>query len=92
MDAYYSMSSRRLPKAKLVVILDDLERAVESIEPHLLLGAVNNLIEAKKFKVIVVANDTYFNKSAKDYLGFKEKVIDEPYSSRPTSSRFIRSW
>ena len=76
MDAYYSMSSRRLPKDNLVIILDDLERAVESIEPHLLIGAVNNLVETKKYKVIVVANDSYFNKSAKDYLDFKEKVIE----------------
>lgn len=76
MEAYYTMSARRLPKDNLIIILDDLERAVESIEPHLLLGAVNNLVETKKYKVIVVANDSYFNKSAKDYLDFKEKVIE----------------
>ena len=76
LDAYYTMSARRLPKDNLVIILDDLERAVESIEPHLLLGAVNNLVETKKYKVILVANDSYFNKSAKDYLDFKEKVIE----------------
>lgn len=76
MDAYYTMSTRRLPKDNLVIILDDLERAVESIEPHLLLGAVNNLVETKKYKVIVVANDSYFNKSAENYLDFKEKVIE----------------
>lgn len=76
MDAYFTMSTLRLPKDNLVIILDDLERAVESIEPHLLLGAVNNLVETKKYKVIVVANDSYFNKRAENYLDFKEKVIE----------------
>ena len=76
LDAYYTSSFHRLPKEKLVVILDDLERAVETITPHLLLGAINNLVETKKYKVIVVANDSYFNKSAENYLEFKEKVIE----------------
>ena len=76
LDAYYTSSFQRLPKEKLIIILDDLERAVETIKPHLLLGAVNNLVETKKYKVIVVANDSYFNKSAENYLEFKEKVIE----------------
>lgn len=76
LDAYYTLSASCLPKEKLVIILDDLERAVESIEPHLLLGAINNLVETKQYKVIVIANDSYFNKSAKNYLDFKEKIIE----------------
>ena len=76
LDAYYTLSAHRLPQDKLVIILDDLERAVESIEPHLLLGAINNLVETKNYKVIVVANDLYFNEKARGYLDFKEKVIE----------------
>lgn len=76
LDNYYTSSFDRLPKEKLIIILDDLERAVETIKPHLLLGAINNLVETKNYKVIVVANDSYFNKSAENYLEFKEKVIE----------------
>lgn len=75
-DAYTTLCTKRLPKNKIVLILDDLERAVDTIGPHLLLGIINNLVESKKYKVILIANDSYFNKAAKDYLDFKEKVIE----------------
>lgn len=75
-DAYTTLCTKLLPKNKIVLILDDLERAVETIEPHLLLGIINNFVETKKYKVILIANDSYFNKAAKDYLDFKEKVIE----------------
>lgn len=75
-DAYTTLCTRRLPKDKLVIILDDLERAVKIIRPHLLLGAINDLVETKKYKVILIANDSYFNKGARSYLDFKEKVIE----------------
>lgn len=75
-DAYLTLCTRRLPKDKLVIILDDLERAVKTIRPHLLLGAINDFVETKKYKVILIANDSYFNKRARSYLDFKEKVIE----------------
>ena len=75
-DAYTSLCMRRLPIDKIVLILDDLERAVKTIKPHLLLGVINDLSEAKGYKVIVIANDSYFNKGSKSYLDFKEKVIE----------------
>jgi len=75
-DAYKTLCIRRLPKDKSVIILDELERAVKIIRPHLLLGAINDLVETKKYKVILIANDSYFNKGAKSYLDFKEKVIE----------------
>lgn len=75
-DAYTNLCMHRLPKDKLVLIFDDLERAVKTIEPHLLLGVINNLMESSKYKVILIANDSYFNKKAEDYLDFKEKVIE----------------
>lgn len=75
-EAYTTLCTKRLPKDNIVLILDDLERAVETIVPHLLLGIINDLIETKKYKVIVIANDSYFNKAARNYLDFKEKVIE----------------
>lgn len=75
-DAYTILCTHRLPKNKLVIILDDLERAVKIIRPHLLLGAINDLVETKKYKVILIANDSYFNKGSRSYLDFKEKVIE----------------
>lgn len=75
-DAYTTLCTSRLPKDKLVIILDDLERAVKTISPHFLLGAINDLVETKKYKVILIANDSYFNRGARSYLDFKEKVIE----------------
>lgn len=75
-DAYTTLCTKRLPKDKLVLIFDDLERAVKTIKPHLLLGVINDLVETKKYKVILIANDSYFSKGSKSYLDFKEKVIE----------------
>ena len=76
LDAYTNVCMHRLPKDKLVLIFDDLERAVKTIQPHMLLGVINNLMESSKYKVILIANDSYFNKEAEHYLDFKEKVIE----------------
>lgn len=75
-DAYTSLCLSRLPKDKIVLILDDLERSVKTICPDLLLGVINDLVETKKYKVIMIANDSYFNKGSRSYLDFKEKVIE----------------
>ncbi len=75
-DAYIALCLTRLPKDKIVLILDDLERSVKTIRPHLLLGIINDLVEVKKYKVILIANDSYFNKGSRSYLDFKEKVIE----------------
>ena len=75
-DAYTALCLTRLPKDKIVLILDDLERSVKTIRPHLLLGVINDLVETKKYKVILIANDSYFNKGSRSYLDFKEKVIE----------------
>ena len=76
LDAYTNVCMHRLPKDKLVLIFDDLERAVKTIQPHMLLGVINNLMESSKYKVILIANDSYFNREAEHYLDFKEKVIE----------------
>ena len=74
-DAYTNLCTPRLPIDKIVLIFDDLERSVKTIPPHLLLGAINNLVEIKKMKIVLIANDSYFNENAENYLDFKEKVI-----------------
>ena len=82
-DAYIALCLTRLPKDKIVLILDDLERSVKTIRPHLLLGIINDLVEVKKYKVILIANDSYFNKGSRSYLDFKEKVIERTFLFPP---------
>lgn len=90
-DAYTTLCTKRLPKNNIVLILDDLERAVVTIESHLLLGIINDLVETKKYKVIVIANDSYFNKAAVDYLDFKEKVIERTLLFPPDTVTIYRA-
>lgn len=75
-DSYTMLCLRRLPKDKVVLILDDLERAVKTIPAHILLGTINGLMETDKYKVVLIANDSYFNIHSEEYLDFKEKVIE----------------
>ena len=82
-DAYIALCLTRLPKDKIVLILDDLERSVKTIRQHLLLGIINDLVEVKKYKVILIANDSYFNKGSRSYLDFKEKVIERTFLFPP---------
>lgn len=95
-DSYTMLCLRRLPKDKVVLILDDLERAVKTIPAHILLGTINSLMEADKYKVVLIANDSYFNIHSKEYLDFKEKVIDRtllfPQNIRMIYSEIIKGY
>ena len=95
-DSYTMLCLRRLPKDKVVLILDDLERAVKTIPAHILLGTINSLMETDKYKVVLIANDSYFNIHSKEYLDFKEKVIDRtllfPQNIRKIYSEIIKGY
>ena len=60
-----------------VIILDDLERVSEDIQDVDLMGFINNLSENLGFKVILIANEEYFDKQHKKQQEFKEKVIEK---------------
>ena len=59
------------PGRKLVLVFDDFERSkIDGVE---LLGAINEYVESKKIKVIIVADEDKIEE--KRYKEFKEKVI-----------------
>ena len=95
-DSYTLLCLRRLPKDNVVLILDDLERAVKTIPAHILLGTINSLMETDKYKVVLIANDSYFNIHSKEYLDFKEKVIERtllfPQNIRKIYSEIIKGY
>ncbi len=95
-DSYTMLCLRRLPKDKVVLILDDLERAVKTIPAHILLGTINSLMETDKYNVVLIANDSYFNIHSKEYLDFKEKVIERtllfPQNIRKIYSEIIKGY
>lgn len=67
----------------VVIILDDLERC--RIDSSVLLGLINSLIEDKKIKVVILANEKYINTTDTNnteissnfatYNDMKEKVV-----------------
>lgn len=71
---------RFLPNDKAIIVLDDLERTTESINIQLLLGTINDLIEQRKYKIIIISNNDYLEKNN---LIFKEKVIEKTIVYEP---------
>lgn len=76
-NSHSSLLFNLIPTEKTVIFLDDIERAIDSIEVHSLLGAINDLVEQRGYKVIVIANNSYIQQQGADKLVFKEKVIEK---------------
>ena len=74
---YSNLLYKAIPADKTVIFLDDIERVVDSIDIHILLGAINGLVEQCKYKVVVIANNSYIDKQGDNKLVFKEKVIEK---------------
>ena len=66
-----------IPTEKTVIILDDIERVIDIIDVHTLLGAINELVEQRGYKVVVIANNSYMQQKSEAKLVFKEKVIEK---------------
>ena len=49
-----------IPTEKTVIILDDIERVIDIIDVHILLGTINDLVEQRGYKVIVIANNSLY--------------------------------
>lgn len=72
-----------IPTEKTVIILDDIERVIDIIDVHTLLGAINELVEQRGYKVVVIANDSYMQQKSEAKLVFKEKVIEKTLVYEP---------
>ena len=59
-------------KRKFVIVFDDLERCGINSKKDLL-GAINNFVENKQIKVIIIAEEEKIRED--DYLEYKEKLI-----------------
>ena len=72
-----------IPTEKTVIILDDIERVIDIIDVHTLLGAINELVEQRGYKVVVIANNSYMQQKREAKLVFKEKVIEKTLVYEP---------
>ena len=72
-----------IPTEKTVIILDDIGRVIDTIDVHILLGTINDLVEQRGYKVVVIANNSYMQQKSKEKLVFKEKVIEKTLVYEP---------
>ena len=72
-----------IPPEKTVIILDDIERVIDTIDVHTLLGTINGLVEQRGYKVVVIANNSHMQQKGEAKLVFKEKVIEKTLVYEP---------
>ena len=72
-----------IPTENTVIILDDIERVINTIDVHTLLGVINDLVEQRGYKVIVIANNSYMQQKGEAKFVFKEKVIEKTLVYEP---------
>ncbi len=72
-----------IPTEKTVIILDDIERVIDIIDVHTLLGVINELVEQRGYKVVVIANNSYMQQKSEAKLVLKEKVIEKTLVYEP---------
>ena len=78
---------RFLPHDKLLICFDDLERISDEVDADDFLGIVNELVENKGSKVLIIANE----KEIKGGLTFKEKTIEKTIHFTPNIAAIIDS-
>jgi hypothetical protein len=78
---------RFLPHDKLLICFDDLERISDQVDVDDFLGVVNELVENKGSKVLIIANE----KEIEGGLTFKEKTIEKTIHFTPNISAIIDS-
>ena len=72
---------------QLILVFDDIERSKLDIQE--LLGAINEYVEGKKIKTILIADEEKIGK--KEYAEFKEKVISRTVRFTPNYAEVIKS-
>ncbi len=78
---------RFLPHDKLLICFDDLERVSDQLDTNDILGVINELVENKGSKVLIIANYD----EIKGGLTFKEKTIEKTIHFTPNISAIIDS-
>lgn len=78
---------RFLPHDKLLICFDNLERISDQVDVDDFLGIVNELVENKGSKVLIIANE----KEIEGGLTFKEKTIEKTIHFTPNISAIIDS-
>lgn len=78
-----SLLYKLIPQKKTVIFLDDVERVIDTIDVHTLLGAINSLVEQRGYKVVIIANNSYIQQKGEAKLVFKEKVIEKTLVYEP---------
>ena len=76
-----------IPKDKVYLCFDDVERFVSKANVSEILGTINNLVENLGYKVIVISNDNYhYNDEETAFIKsqFKEKVIGNAMTFIPS--------
>jgi hypothetical protein len=78
---------RLLPHDNLFICFDDLERMSEKVDVNDFLGIINDLVENKGCKVLLIANE----KEIKNGIAFKEKTIEKTIHFAPHFSSIYDS-
>lgn len=76
---------RFLPSNKLLICFDDFERMSDKIKPDDFLGLINDLVENKGCKVLVVTNETKIGIAVE----YKEKTIERTIHFSPDLSETL---
>ena len=72
-NAVYSL----IPK-DAVICFDDIERATETLDINEILGAVNELVENRHYKVLLIANKEYIDNKFQTVQSKSDKDAEEP--------------
>jgi hypothetical protein len=74
----------------ILVVLDDLERAHDSLSLDELLGFASSLTENSKAKVLLIFNEDVLNEERSQKLSrYREKVIDAELEYRPNATELV---
>jgi len=76
-----------IPHDKLFICFDDIERMSEKINVDDFLGIINDLVENKGCKVLLIANET----EIKNGISYKEKTIEKTIHFIPNLSNIFDS-
>lgn len=83
---------KNLKYSELLIIIDDLERKGDNLSVEEFASYVNNIVEHREGKVIVIANESKINgKFWERYIEFKEKIIGESVAFLPNIEASIDS-
>ncbi|AUB42134.1 putative P-loop ATPase, KAP-like [Nostoc flagelliforme CCNUN1] len=73
-----------------ILIFDDLERC--DIDLSKILGYINNFVEHKELKVIIVANEDILVEKNSEYKAIKEKLISQTFDVSPDFERALENF